>query len=187
MIVVETKTSISPSMKRCMTGLQLVLAHLSVSDPDARFGDELFERFRDGIDRLDPVVDEIDLSAAIQLGHDGALHDRVTRRHDDRLRREPVGRRGLNQREIAHAEQRHVQRARNRRRREREHVDAGAQLFEPLFVHDAEALFFIDHEQAEIFEDDVFLQEPVRADDDVDFAVGDVAQNRLLFFFRPEA
>ena len=84
--------------------------------------------------------------------------------------------RGLNQREIAHAHQRHLQRARNRRRGERQHVDGGAHLLEPLLVHHAEALLFVDDDQAEIAKDDVFLQQAVRADDDVDLAVGEVAQ-----------
>ena len=80
MIVVETKTSISPSMNRCHHRLELGLGHLAVADRDARLGHELLERARDGVDRFDPVVDVVDLAAAIELGHDRVLHDRVARR-----------------------------------------------------------------------------------------------------------
>ena len=89
----------------------------------------------------------------------------------DRLDRHAVAGRRADQRKIAHAHQRHLQRARNRRRREREHVDRRAHLLEALLVHHAEPLLFIDDDQAEIAEDDVLLQEPVRADDDVHLAV----------------
>ena len=44
------------------------------------------------------------------------------------------------------------------------------QLLEALLVHHAEALLFVDDDQPEIAEDDVLLQDAVRADDDVDLA-----------------
>ena len=53
-------------------------------------------------------------------------------------------------------------------------------LLEALLVHDAEALLFVDDDQPEIVEGDVFLQQPVRADDDVDLALGQIGQDRLL-------
>ncbi len=65
---------------------------------------------------------------------------------------------------------RHLQRARDRRRGQRQHVDLRAQLLEPLLVGDAEALLLVDDEQAEVLEAHVARQQPVRADDDVDLA-----------------
>ena len=47
---------------------------------------------------------------------------------------------------------RHLQRARDRRGGEREHVDVGAQLLELLLVGDAEALLLVDDHQAEALE-----------------------------------
>ena len=64
--------------------------------------------------------------------------------------------------------ERQIERARNRRGAEREDIDQLAQAFEFFFVQDAEALLFIDDDQAEIFEGDVFLQQAMRADDDID-------------------
>ena len=57
------------------------------------------------------------------------------------------------------------------------HVDARPISFEALLVHDAKALLFVDHDQAEVGESDVLLKQPVRADDDVDLALGEIAEN----------
>jgi hypothetical protein len=54
-------------------------------------------------------------------------------------------------------------------------------------VHHAEALFFIDDDHAEVFENDVFLQQPMRADHDIDLAVGQRRKRGLLFFLGLEA
>ena len=62
----------------------------------------------------------------------------------------------------------HVQRARDRRGGQRQHVELRPQLLQPLLLHDAEALLLVDDEQPEALEPDVLLQQPVSADDDVD-------------------
>ena len=77
MIVVATSTSISPSMKLRHDRLELGFVHLAVADRDARLGHELLERARDAVDRLDAVVEVVDLAAAVEFGRDRALHDRV--------------------------------------------------------------------------------------------------------------
>ena len=59
--------------------------------------------------------------------------------------------------------------------------------FEALLVHDAEALLLVDDDQSEIGESDVFLQQAVRADDDVDLAFGEIAEDALLIGLRREA
>ena len=46
---------------------QLALVHLSVRDRDARFGKERGELFAHAPDRVDVVVQEVDLSAALEL------------------------------------------------------------------------------------------------------------------------
>ena len=71
--------------------------------------------------------------------------------------------------------------------RQRQHVHLGAQLLEPLLVRHAEALLLVNHQQAQVLEGDVLLQQAVRADDDVDRASGEVAQHLLLLLRRAEA
>ena len=67
---------------------------------------------------------------------------------------------------------RHVQRARDRRGRHRQHVHRLAHLLQPLLVRHAEALLFVDDDQAQVGELDVLADQPVRADEDVDLALG---------------
>ena len=68
-----------------------------------------------------------------------------------------------------------------------QHVDLLAHLLQPLFVAHAEALLFVDDEQAEILELDVFGEEAMGADEDVDFAGLDLFEDDLLLFRRAEA
>ena len=144
-------------------------------------------RFADRVDRLDAVVDEVDLAAALELGADGARDDLLVELDDVGLDRQAILRRRLDDRHVADAGERHVQRARNRRRRHRQHVDALAQLLDPLLVRDAEALLLVDDQQAEIPELHVLREQPVRADDDLDLAGLEIVERRLLLGLRAEA
>ena len=51
-------------------------------------------------------------------------------------------------------------------------------------MQNAEALLFVDHDQAEILENDVAGNEPMRADDDVDAAFAQELQNLALLAVR---
>ena len=51
---------------------------------------------------------------------------------------------------------------------------------------DAEPLLLVDHEKPEIAKLDVLRKQPMRADDDVDLAGGEVGEDLLLFRFGPE-
>ena len=99
-----------------------------------------------------------------------AQHDRVGR-HDEGAHRQPVDGRGGDDREVLHPAQRHVQRARDRRRGHGQHVHLGAQLLQLLLVGDAEMLLLVDHDEAQILELHAFAEQRVGADDDVDLAV----------------
>ena len=107
--------------------LEPALVHLPVRDRDARLGHEVAHLLGDVLDVLHPVVDVEDLALAQQLAPD-RLGDRavvvLADVGEDRLAR--LGR-GLHQREVADAGEAHLERARDRRRGEREHVDVRAQ------------------------------------------------------------
>ena len=106
--------------------LELGLRHLAVGDDDPGLGHQALDHARQRVDRLDAVVDEEDLAAARQLVAD-RRGDHVGRELDDRgLDREPVARRRLDHRHVADAGEAHLQRARDRRRRQRQHVDAAS-------------------------------------------------------------
>ena len=151
--------------------LELPLAHLPVRDADARlpgrararnFCIAAIERTRLWTKKTcPPRFSSVSIASRTALG---------VELHDEGADGAPVlGRRG-DDRQVAHAGEAHVQRARDGRRGEREHVDELAELLQPLLVRDAEALLLVHHEEAEVLERHVGGEQPVRADDDVDLA-----------------
>ena len=171
-----TKSSIARS--------SVVFAHLSVADDNARFGHETLDQVADREDRFDAVVDEVDLAAARQLVADRPPDHLLIELDDVGLNRQAILRRRLDDRHVADADERHVQRPRNRRRAHRQHVDLLPQLLDLLLVADAEPLLLVDDEQAEVAELHVLREQPVRADDDVDLAGGEVGERFLLLGLR---
>ena len=107
--------------------------------------------------------------------------------HDEGLHGDAVLRRLLDGGHIADAGQGHVQRARDGRGREREHVDGAAHLLDVLLVRHAEALLLIDDEQAEILELDVLLQQLVRADHEVALARAHIGERLAHLRLRAKA
>ena len=106
---------------------------------------------------------------------------------DHRVDRQAIFGRRLDHAHVAQAQQRHVQRARNRRRAHGEHVDVVLELLQPLLVAHAEALLFVDDQQAEIAELDVFREQAMRADGNVDFAGRQILETGLRFLGGAEA
>ena len=123
MMVVQTRTSISPRGEGEHDLLEGPLGHLPVSDADAGAGHEPLDRPPDAVDVLHAVVDEVDLPAAVQLAEDRRPDQAVVARDDLGVDRPAVHRRGLEAADVPQAEQGHVQRAGDRRRRQRQHVD----------------------------------------------------------------
>ena len=121
------------------------------------------------LDVVDPVVHEVDLAVAIQLAMDGPL---------DRSR----GRTGVILVSIALRSGGGVSRLEMSRMPSRlmcrvrgigvaESVSTSTverKRLEPLLVLDAEPLLLVDDHQPQVLERDVLLQDPVRADQDVD-------------------
>ena len=167
--------------------LEVALLHLAVRDQHAHLGHELAQHVLELADRVHAVVHEEDLPAALHLAQDRLAHHRLGEARHLGADREPVGRRRVDHREIAQARHRHLQRARDRRRGERQHVHGLLELLDALLVRDAEALLLVDDQQAEIAELDVLLEQPVRADDDVDRAARQPLENGLRLLRRAEA
>ena len=80
-----------------------------------------------------------------------------------------------------------MQRARDRRGRHGQHVHGLAHLLQSLLVRDAEALLFVDDDQAQIGEFHVLADQAMRADEDVDFALGQPFHGLLLLAGRFES
>src|SRR5215472_10654910 len=160
--------------------LQLALRHLAVADQYAGFRDHLANLVSDVVDAVHAVVHEVDLSAAFQLFLDCRAKQLLVPSGNDSLNRHAIFRRRLDDAHVAQAEQRHVQGARNRRRRHGEHVDFFAKLLQAFLVADAEALLFVDDHQAEIAELHVFREQAVGADDDIQLACFDFRDGFFL-------
>ena len=144
---------------------------------DAGLRNELLHVLVDALDRLHPVVEEEDLPAARQLALDRLLDHLALELANERADGAAVHRRRRDDREIPHARHRHVQRARDRRRRERQDIDLGAQLLQRLLVLDAEPLLLVDDHQAEILEGHVGREEPVGADQHVDLPLAGAGED----------
>ena len=158
--------------------------HLPVADDDARFRHQFLQLGGDLPDAVHAVVDEIDLAAALEFLLDRGLNQLLVPAGDHGLNRHAVFGRRLDHAHVAQADQRHVQRARDGRGRHGEHVDLLAHLLDAFFVADAEALFFVDDQQAEVGELDVFRKNAVRADQDVDLAGFGLLQDFFLLLRR---
>ncbi len=118
--------------------------HLAVRDRDLHLRHVLVEEILGAGQVLDPRADVERLAAAIALAQQRLAHDqRIERRHEG-AHREPIDRRRGDDRQVAHAGQRQLQGARDRRRRQRQHMDLGAQRLEPLLVRHAEVLLLVD-------------------------------------------
>ena len=157
-----------------------MLAHLAVSHRNACLRNQLFQPRIHDLDALNAVVQHIHLSAARKLAQNRVAHQSVRVFHDVGLHRIAFLRRRLQQAHIANADHRHVQRARNRRGRERQHVQRLLHLLDGFLVIHAEALLLVHHQQAEVFELYILRQQSMRADDHVDFSGFELFQDLLL-------
>ena len=133
--------------------LELALAHLTVRDGDARARHDATDAIGVCDDRLDAVVDEEHLAAAIELARDPLVDQAVVvARLDEGQHGRSVARRRLHERHVAQAGERQVQRARDGRRREREHVGLELELLEPLLVLHTEAMLLVHDDEPEVGE-----------------------------------
>ena len=150
--------------------LHLGGGHLAVRDDVADLGHLVAQELLQIGQVGDAGGDKEALAAAIMLAQQGlAQHHRVPR-HDIGAHRQAIDRRGLDDGQLAQTRHRHLQRARDRRRGQRQHVDVGLQRLQPFLVRHAEALFLVDHDEAEALELDILGQQRVRPDDDVEVA-----------------
>ena len=144
-------------------------------------------RERHLVDGFDAVVEEEHLAAAFHLAADGVADDAFVVGADGGGNRHPVRRRGVDGGHVARAHQRHVERARDRRGGECQHIHLAEELFELLLVGDAEALLLIDDDEAEILELHIAGNQAVGADDEVHRAIGDAGDGVADFRGRAEA
>ena len=135
--------------------LQLLLLHLPV-----RVGDLRLRQFRRKPRRNlgQPayfIADIVDLTAPVQLALHSLPHDGVAVLHHIGLDRLTVPGRLGEYGELSYARKTHVQGARNRRGRQRQHIDILPQLLHLLLVRDPEALLLVDDQESQLMGFDV--------------------------------
>ena len=151
-------------------------------------GTSRWTRFADRVDRLDAVVDEVDLPAARELraGSRRAMTCWSNFTTLVWIASRSFG--GVSMIDMSRMPTSDMCSVRGIGvARHREHVDLLPQLLDLLLVRDAEALLLVDDEQAEVAELDVLRQQAVRADDDVDLAGREIGERLLLLRLRAEA
>ncbi len=132
--------------------------HLSVRHRDLHLGHVLVEEIL-GLGEVFDARTHIErLPAAVPFAQQRlADHQRVERRNEG-THRQTIDRWRRNNRQLAHTGERQLQRARNWGRAERQHMDFGAQLLEPLLVSHTEVLFLVDDDETEILELDALAE-----------------------------
>ena len=164
MMLVATSTSASPRRNASIRSSSSLLVELAVGDLEAHARAQAAQALGRLVDRLDAVVDEERLAAALLLAHDRLLDELLVVVADVGLDRPAALGRRLDDADVAQPGERHLQRARDRRRAHRDHVDAQLELAQQLLLLDAEALLLVDDDQAEVLAADVAAEDPVRAD-----------------------
>ena len=156
---------------------QFACTHLPVANNDARFGYQGGQPFGNGPDGLHAIVQVEDLAAAGQLGLHGIAHEFLVVAADDGADGEAFAWGRLNDAQVAGAHEGEVERPWNRGRTHGKHIDLGAHLLQAFLVTDAEAVLFIDDDEAEFTEGGAVGEQGVGADYDVNRARGGAGTN----------
>ena len=128
--------------------LEAPLVHLAVRHRHPGLGHHGADVAGDPVDVRHPVVDVEGLPFAQHLAPQRLADGRGIVLPDVGEDRPPVGGRGVDHGEVADAGQRHLQRARDRAGRQRQHVDALGHALDGLLVRHPEALLLVDHQES---------------------------------------
>ncbi len=162
--------------------LEFLGGHLAVGHDGARVGDYPLHHLLELHQSLDAVVDDEHLAVARHL-EVYSLGQQVVGQGVDRGQDGvAVGWRGGYRREVAGPHEGELQGAGYGSGRHRQGVHRDFELLQFLLDGHAEFLLLVNHQQAEVFEPDILAYKPVGADQDVDFAVGEVFEDFLDLF-----
>ena len=117
-----------------------------------------FQALGHSFNTVDAVVDKEYLPAPLKLSGNGILDDTVCKFGYIRHHGMPVFRWCFNKIDIPNANQGHVQRSGYGCRRKGQHINGRTDFFQGLLVSHTESVLFIDNEQPEIFEGNIFLE-----------------------------
>ena len=162
---------------------QVAVVHLPVGNSDAGFRHPRFHIFSQHVDVLHAVVHHEHLATARKFVADGGRQHHVVALQEFCLYRQAVHRGRIDKRNVAHARHAQVQRTRNRCSAHTERINRHAELAQLFLLLHAKLLLFVNHEQAQVLELVLFVQECMRTDDNVNLPFGNPLEN-LTFFLR---
>ena len=138
------------------------------------------------LDGFHLIMQIVDLAAPAQLPADSVVDDGLVVFQNISLYWMPVLGRLLQRGHITDAGQGHIQGAGNRGGGKSEHIHVFGDGFKPLLLGHTEPLFLVDDHQPQIPELDVLLNQPVGADDHVDFSPLQLFEDLRLLLGRAE-
>ncbi|CAB4882033.1 unannotated protein [freshwater metagenome] len=160
--------------------LEILLGELPMSDLETQLRAQGAQALGGLIDRFDPVVQEEGLPATRVLTLERLTHELLVIVPDVGLDRSPTFRGRLDDADVAHAGERHLQRARDRRGAHRDDVHAQLDLPQELLLAHAEALLLVDDDQPEVLRLQIPAEQPMGADQDVDLPLIEGADDLAL-------
>ena len=128
--------------------LEFAWLHLSMTNGHTGIGDVLMNEVGYLLQLTDTIIDEVDLTIARHLEIDGIGDDLCAKGMYLSLNGIAVGRRRLDDTEVASAYQRELEGTGDRRGRHGEGVDTRLHLAQLFLGRDAELLFLVDDQQA---------------------------------------
>ena len=152
-----------------------------MADDDTRAFAEFANPRRDALDRLNPVVQKINLPAARVFAIDGVADDALVVTANDSFDRLAIRRWGFDHGHVPRAHEREVERSRNRSRRKREHIDEAEFFLQRVLVLHAEALLLIDYDEAKILKNDILRNHAMRSDYDINTSFTKRLDDLFLF------
>ena len=166
-------------VKRVHLVIQGPGGHLAMGNDDADFGHMVAQKRFDFRQIADPWHHVERLSTAVMFAQQRLADGDGVKLGHIGADRQPVDWRGGNNAQLAHAGQRHLQRARDRRGGQGQDMDIAAQLLQLLFVLHPKMLFFVDDQQAKVLEPHRFGQNGMGADDDIHGAPGQAVAREI--------
>ena len=142
-----------------------------MGDADMRFRHQLVNLRGNRSDVLHSVMHVEHLATAQQLTPDRSSDLSILIRANVSKHRQAVFRRRGQRGHFTNARNGHLQRTRNRRCRQTQHIHIGTQRLQRLFVFDTETLLLIDDDQSQILEFDLRPKQFVRTDHHIDGTV----------------
>ena len=160
--------------------LQLCFVHLPVGIGNGGIGERFCHLVRGAHDRVCAVVQIQHLTAAAKLSAHGFKEHFIVVLANVGLHGEAVGGGFIQNRHIADAAHRHMERSGDRGGGEGQNVDVLGHLLELFFLGNAKSLLLVYDQQPKILELHALCKQRVRANEQVDIPSCQAAQNLAL-------